>query len=68
VNDHPLDRDRINELVSTIFADDLHAKRVGSLANAAVGVQEGTAAGIHGLGRWWRDCGAQQAFRTKALR
>jgi len=34
---HPLDRDRIGHHVSTIFADDLHAKRVASLANAAVG-------------------------------
>ncbi len=48
---HPLDRDRINELVSTIFADDLHAKRVASLANAAVGVLEGAALGVHAIGR-----------------
>jgi hypothetical protein len=26
VSDHPLDRDRITKLVSTIFADDLRAK------------------------------------------
>ena len=48
---HPLDRDRITKLVSTIFADDLHAKRVASLANAAVGVLEGAALGIHAIGR-----------------
>lgn len=51
MNDHPLDRARINELVSTIFAEDLHAKRVASLANAAVGVLEGAALGIHAIGR-----------------
>jgi hypothetical protein len=51
VSDHPLDRDRITKLVSTIFADDLHAKRVASLANAAVGVLEGAALGIHAIGR-----------------
>jgi hypothetical protein len=51
VSDHPLDRDRITKLVSTIFADDLHAKRVASLASAAVGVLEGAALGIHAIGR-----------------
>lgn len=51
MSDHPLDRDRLNTLVSTIFADDLHAKRVASLANAAVGVLEGAALGIHAIGR-----------------
>jgi Transposase DDE domain len=51
VSAHPLDRDRLNKLVSTIFADDLHAKRVASLANAAVGVLEGAALGIHAIGR-----------------
>jgi hypothetical protein len=51
VSAHPLDRDRLNKLVSTIFADDLHAKRVASLANATVGVLEGAALGIHAIGR-----------------
>lgn len=51
MSDHPLDRDRLNKLVSTIFADDLHAKRVASLANAAVGVLEGAALGVHAIGR-----------------
>jgi Transposase DDE domain len=50
VNDRPLDRTRITKLVSTIFADDLHAKRVASLAGAAVGVLEGAALGIHAIG------------------
>jgi len=50
VSDQPLDRDRITKLVSTIFADDLHAKRVASLAGAAVGVLEGAALGIHAIG------------------
>lgn len=48
---HPLDRSRLTDLVSTIFADDLHAKRVASLAGAAVGVLEGAALGIHAIGR-----------------
>jgi hypothetical protein len=51
VSDHPLDRDRITKLVSSIFADDLHAKRVASMASAAVGVLEGAALGIHAFGR-----------------
>lgn len=51
MSDHPLDRARIAHHVSTIFADDLHAKRVASLANAAVGVLEGAALGIHAIGR-----------------
>jgi Transposase DDE domain len=50
VSDQPLDRDRITKLVSTIFADDLHAKRVASLAGAAIGVLEGAALGIHAIG------------------
>lgn len=51
MTNHPLDRDRITQHVSTIFAEDLHAKRVASLANAAVGVLEGAALGIHAIGR-----------------
>jgi hypothetical protein len=51
VSDQPLDRDRITKLVSTIFAEDLHAKRVASLAGAAVGVLEGAALGIHAIGK-----------------
>lgn len=50
MSDQPLDRDRITKLVSTIFADDLHAKRVASLAGAAIGVLEGAALGIHAIG------------------
>lgn len=50
MSDQPLDRDRITKLVSTIFAEDLHAKRVASLAGAAVGVLEGAALGIHAIG------------------
>ncbi len=49
VSDQPLDRHRITMLVSTTFADDLHAKRVASLAGAAVGVLEGAALGIHAI-------------------
>lgn len=51
MSDQPLDRDQITKLVSTIFADDLHAKRVASLAGAAVGVLEGAALGIHAIGK-----------------
>ena len=51
MSDQPLDRDRITKLVSTILADDLHAKRVASLAGAAVGVLEGAALGIHAIGK-----------------
>lgn len=50
MSDQPLDRDRITKLVSSIFADDLHAKRVASLAGATVGVLEGAALGIHAIG------------------
>ena len=50
MSDQPLDRVRITKLVSTIFADDLHAKRVASLAGATVGVLEGAALGIHAIG------------------
>ena len=51
MTDHPLDRDRVTQHVASIFADDLHAKRVASLANAAVGVPKGAALGIHAIGR-----------------
>jgi len=51
MSEHPLDRDRIAQHVSSIFTDDLHAKRVASLANAAVGVLEGAALGTHAIGR-----------------
>jgi hypothetical protein len=51
VTTHPLDRTKITRHVSSIFADDLHAKRVASLANAAVGVLEGAALGVHAIGR-----------------
>ena len=50
MSDQPLDRDRITKLVSSIFADDLHAKRVASLAGSTVGVLEGAALGIHAIG------------------
>jgi hypothetical protein len=50
MTDHPFDRDRVTQHVASIFAD-LHAKRVASLANAAVGVLEGAALGIHAIGR-----------------
>ena len=46
-----IDRSRVHELVSSIFEEDLHAKRVVSLGNAVVGVLEGAALGIHAIGR-----------------
>ena len=50
MSDQPLDRDRTTKLVSTIFADDLHAKRVPTLAGTASGVLKGAALGIHFIG------------------
>jgi hypothetical protein len=49
--EHPFDRAQVTRHVSTIFAHDLHAKRVTSLANATIGVLEGAALGIHAIGR-----------------
>ena len=46
VSAHPLDRDGVNKFLSTVFADDLHAKRVAYLFNAAAGVLEGAALGF----------------------
>jgi hypothetical protein len=43
MSDHLFDRDRIAQHVASIFANDLHVKRVASLANAALG--------IHAIGR-----------------
>src|SRR2546425_4406923 len=51
MNAQPLDRNRVTQLVSTIFAEDLHAKRVASLAGAAMGVLDGAVLGIHAIGR-----------------
>ncbi len=51
MNAQQLDRSRVTDLVSTIFAEDLHAKRVASLAGAAMGVLDGAALGIHAIGR-----------------
>jgi hypothetical protein len=50
MSDQPLNRDRITEFVSNIFADELHAKRVAPLAGAAIGVLEGAALGVHAIG------------------
>ena len=69
MSDHPLDPDRITKLVSTIFADGLHAKRVASLANAAVGVLEGAALGIHAIGRALAfHSGLDRTLKTNTVR
>jgi hypothetical protein len=41
VSAHPFDRDRLNKLLSAIFADDLHAERVASCSSAGVNVLAG---------------------------
>jgi hypothetical protein len=43
--------DRMHDFVSSIFADDLHAKRVASLADAAVGALEGAQLAVGVIGR-----------------
>ncbi len=45
-----LSPDRVHAFVSDLFAEDLHAKRVLSLANGGVGVLHGAALGIHTIG------------------
>jgi len=47
----PVGPDRVHEFVSSIFADDLHAKRVGSLADAAVGALEAAQLAVGVIGR-----------------
>ncbi len=46
----PLDVRRVHQTVESIFADDLHAKRVLSLANATTGTLEAGALGVHAIG------------------
>lgn len=43
--------DRVHDFVSSIFADDLHAKRVASLADAAVGALEAAQLAVGVIGR-----------------
>ncbi len=42
---------RVHDFVSTIFDDDLHAKRVASLADATVGALQGAQLAVGALGR-----------------
>jgi hypothetical protein len=42
---------RVSDFVETLFAEDLHAKRVLSLANATAGVLRAGTLGIHAIGR-----------------
>jgi hypothetical protein len=46
-----LDVEGVRRHLESIFGDDLHAKRVLSLANATIGVMQAAAAGIHAIGR-----------------
>jgi hypothetical protein len=41
----------VKSFVESVFAEDVHAKRVLSLANAVVGVVTAGALGIHAIGR-----------------
>lgn len=47
----PLDRKKISDFVMELFEDDLHAKRVLSLADATLGTLAAGALGIHAIGR-----------------
>jgi hypothetical protein len=48
---HAIALSQVNDLVDSIFGDDLHAKRVMSLAGATTGVLRAAAVGIHAIGR-----------------
>lgn len=50
MSEHPLDREEVTKLLSAILSEDLHAKRVASLAGAVVGVLRGAVLGIHAIG------------------
>lgn len=47
----PLSPDEILEFVSSLFEDDLHAKRVRSLADGTLGVLTSASLGVHAIGR-----------------
>ena len=49
--DQGLRLEEVRAHLGAIFADDLHAKRVLSLANATFGVMRAAAAGVHAIGR-----------------
>ena len=43
--------DEIHRYLKTLFADDLHAKRVLSLSNATLGVIEGASLAVNTIGQ-----------------
>jgi hypothetical protein len=43
-------RRQVNGVVGDIFSEDLHAKRVASLADATLGVLQGATLGVHAIG------------------
>jgi hypothetical protein len=49
--DRGLGEDRAEAFIVSLFANDLHAKRVLSLSNAVVGVLRSASLGIHAIGR-----------------
>ena len=50
-----MDRRHTAELVEGLFGDDLHAKRVLSLANAVVGVLRSAVLSVHAIGQGYAD-------------
>ena len=46
-----LSPERIEDFVDALFADDLHAKRIRSLADGTLGILHAGALGIHAIGR-----------------
>jgi len=48
---HPLGADSVQKTIASIFDEDLHAKRVLSLANAATGALHAGALGVHAIGQ-----------------
>lgn len=47
----PLQPAQVRDFVQSIFREDLHAKRIQSLAGATIGVLHAAAIGIHAIGR-----------------
>lgn len=46
-----LDRRKVRGFVDRLFHEDLHAKRIGALADGALGILHAGAVGIHAIGR-----------------
>ena len=47
---HAVDPKKVHEFLETLFAEDVHAQRVFSLATGVVGVMHAAAASIHAIG------------------